>query len=227
MAQDLKTTPLTAAHRELGARMVEFGGYEMPVQYPRGILKEHLWTREHAGAFDVSHMGPAFLDLVERTGEAEADHRAVAALVEAVVCGDIAGLNPGQLRYTLLLNEDGGIVDDLMVGRPTTPEDQGRLYIVVNAGTKDGDFARLAGAAGDRARLARADDRALIALQGPAAAQVLERLMQEAKRNATRSISLRVPIADLEQAREIAERTGVGYQTVLKQAIREGLKRAG
>ena len=100
----LKSTPLTAAHRGLGGRMVAFAGYAMPVQYPRGILKEHLWTREHAGAFDVSHMGPAFLELTARSGDREADHRAVAALAEALVCGDIIGLKPGQLRYTLLLN---------------------------------------------------------------------------------------------------------------------------
>ncbi|MBA3810993.1 MAG: glycine cleavage system aminomethyltransferase GcvT [Caulobacteraceae bacterium] len=169
----LKSTPLTAAHRELGGRMVAFAGYSMPVQYPRGILKEHLWTREKAGAFDVSHMGPAFLELTARSGDREADHRAVAALAEARVCGDIAGLAPGQLRYTLLLNADGGIADDLMIGRPLSPGRQGMLYIVVNAATKDADFAALASAAGDRARLIRADDRALIALQGPAAADVL------------------------------------------------------
>ena len=172
-----KTTPLTAAHRALGARMVEFGGYEMPVQYPLGILKEHLRTRESAGAFDVSHMGPSFLELEELSGDGEADHRAVAALVEAIVCGDIKGLKPGQLRYTLLLNEHGGIVDDLMVGRPRAAQDQGRLYIVVNAGTKEGDFARLSRVGGDRATLKRADDGALIAVQGPGAAQVFERLL--------------------------------------------------
>lgn len=173
----LKSTVLTEAHRALGGRMVPFGGYEMPVQYPRGILKEHLWTREHAGAFDVSHMGPAFLDLAERSGDGEADHVAVARLIEPLVCGDIAGLKPGRLRYTLLLNEDGGVIDDLMIGRPFAPEDQGRLYIVVNAGTKDGDFALIAAAAGDAARLTRADENALIALQGPEAAAVLGEIL--------------------------------------------------
>jgi aminomethyltransferase len=176
----LKTTPLTAAHRALGGRLVAFAGYEMPVQYPLGILKEHLWTREKAGLFDVSHMGPAFLNVIARTGDEEANHAAAAAVVEPLISGDIAGLKPGQLRYTLLLNREGGIVDDLMIGRPLSPARQGMLYIVVNAGTKDADFAAIVAAAGDRARLTRADDRALVALQGPAAAEVLSAILPPA-----------------------------------------------
>ena len=179
-AGSLKTTPLTGAHVALGGKMVPFGGYSMPVQYPLGILKEHLWTREHAGLFDVSHMGPSFLKLTARTGDPEADHRAVAALIEPLVCGDIRGLKPGQIRYTLLLNSSGGMVDDLMIGRPAEPENQGRLYIVVNAGTKDGDFEAIAAAAGDKARLVRADDGALLALQGPEAAAVMADLIPAA-----------------------------------------------
>jgi aminomethyltransferase len=163
----------------MGARMVPFAGYAMPVQYADGILKEHLWTRGHAGAFDVSHMGPAFLELYEKSGDPETDHAAVAAIAETLVCGDLKGLKPGQLRYTLLLNESGGIVDDLMIGRPAAPNRQGMLYVVVNAGTKDGDFARIAAAADGRARLTRADDRALIALQGPEAAAVLADVIPE------------------------------------------------
>jgi len=169
----LANTPLTDAHRALGGRLVPFAGYAMPVQYPMGILKEHQWTREHAGLFDVSHMGPAFLEVTARTGDEEANHRAVARVVEPLVCGDITGLKPGQLRYTLLLNGEGGLRDDLMIGRPLSPTRQGMLYIVVNAGTKEADFAALIAAAGDRARLTRADNRALIALQGPEAAAVL------------------------------------------------------
>ena len=178
--QALKTTPLTEAHRALGGRMVAFGGYDMPVQYAEGILREHLWTRAHAGAFDVSHMGPAFLELNARTGDGDADHAAVSAIVETLVCGDIRGLKPGQLRYTLLLNASGGIVDDLMIGRPLQPQRQGMLYIVVNAGTKDGDFDRLEAAAGSAARLVRADDRGLIAVQGPEAAAVVGEIVPEA-----------------------------------------------
>jgi len=177
--QELKTTLLTADHRALGARMVAFAGYSMPLQFPSGILEEHLWTRGHAGLFDVSHMGPAFLTLADRSGEASADHRAIAAVVETLVCGDIAGLKPGRLRYTLMLNEDGGIVDDLMVGRPAEPDRQGELFLVVNAGTKDADFAALSAAADGRASLRRADDRALIALQGPQAAEVMAAILPE------------------------------------------------
>ena len=159
--------------------MVPFAGYDMPVQYRDGVLKEHLWTRDHAGAFDVSHMGPAFLTLKDRTGDAEADHAAVAAIAETLVCGDIKGLKPGQLRYTLLLNQDGGMVDDLMIGRPLRADRQGTLYIVVNAATKDGDFARFEQAAAGRAELTRADERGLIALQGPEAAAVLGAILPE------------------------------------------------
>ena len=168
----LKRTALHSAHGHAAGKMVPFGGYDMPVQYPLGVLGEHRWTREHAGLFDVSHMGPAFLALDSSTGDADADHRAVAALVEPLVCGDIAGLKPGQNRYTLLLNADGGIDDDLMIGRPAEPERQGELYIVVNAGTKDADFARIARAAAGRGTLARADDGGLLALQGPDAVAV-------------------------------------------------------
>jgi aminomethyltransferase len=177
--ETLKTTALTPAHRSLGARMVPFAGYAMPLQYPLGILKEHQWTREHAGLFDVSHMGPAWLELTAPTGDPDADHATAASLIEPLICGDIAGLKPGRLRYTLLLNEQGGILDDLMIGRPLADAEQGRLYIVVNAGTKEADFALLAQAAGERARLRRADDGALIALQGPAAVDVLAALLPQ------------------------------------------------
>jgi len=178
--QALKTTPLTAAHVAAGARMVEFGGYSMPVQYRDGVLKEHLWTRDHAGAFDVSHMGPSYLTLANKTGDGEADHAAVAAVIEPLVSADIAGLKPGQVRYALLLAPDGGVLDDLMIGRPFAPEAQGMLQIVVNAGTKDADFAAIAAAAGDRATLERADDNALVAIQGPQAAEVVAALLPDA-----------------------------------------------
>ena len=143
----LRKTVLHPAHVALGARMTPFGGYDMPVQYPDGVLAEHRWTRDQAGLFDVSHMGPGFLTLDAPSGDPEADHAAVSALIEPLISGDIAGLKPGQLRYTVLLNENGGMIDDLMIGRPRLPERQGRLYIVVNAGTKDHDFALIAAAA--------------------------------------------------------------------------------
>ncbi len=179
-SESLLKTVLHGAHLDLGARMTAFGGYDMPVQYPEGVLAEHRWTRAQAGLFDVSHMGPCFLTLTTRSGDPDADHAAVAALIEPLISGDIAGLKPGRLRYTVLLNETGGMVDDLMVGRPLRPEHQGRLYIVVNAGTKDHDFALIAAAAEGQATLTRADDRALVALQGPAAEAVLATLFPEA-----------------------------------------------
>ncbi|SMQ59740.1 aminomethyltransferase [Devosia lucknowensis] len=178
-AEDLKHTPLYERHVAAGGRIVPFGGYALPVQYPTGIMAEHKWTREQAGLFDVSHMGPSFLMLTNPTGDADADHAAIAAIIEPLICGDIAGLRPGQVRYSLLLNERGGTIDDLMIARsPITP---GGLYIVVNAGTKDNDFALIEAAAGDRARLVRADgDHALLALQGPEAVDVIAALIPEA-----------------------------------------------
>ncbi|GAB5426770.1 MAG: glycine cleavage system aminomethyltransferase GcvT [Devosia indica] len=170
-SEDLLQTPLYARHVAAGGRIVPFGGYALPVQYPTGIMAEHKWTREQAGLFDVSHMGPSFLTLKDRSGDAEADHAAVAALVEPLICGDIAGLKPGQVRYTLLLNDTGGALDDLMVAR--SPRLPGALYIVVNAGTKEADFALLEKAAGDKADFQRVDDNALLALQGPEAVGVL------------------------------------------------------
>ena len=133
--------------------MVPFAGYSMPVQYPTGIIAEHKWTREHAGLFDVSHMGPSFLTLAgEIRRLPRTDHAAVAAVVEPLMSGDIRGLKPGQIRYTLLLNDAGGILDDLMVARSARiGHGRAALYIVVNAGTKDADFARIAATAGERA----------------------------------------------------------------------------
>ena len=138
--ETLSQTVLHARHLALKARMAPFAGYDMPIQYDDGVLAEHRWTREKAGLFDVSHMGPAFLTLNEKTGDAEADHAAISAVIEPLICGDIAGLKPGQLRYTLLLNETGGILDDLMVGRPLAEDRQGMLYIVINAGVKEADL---------------------------------------------------------------------------------------
>jgi aminomethyltransferase len=179
-AEVLSETVFAERHRLAGARMVPFGGYAMPVQYPAGIIAEHNWTREHAGLFDVSHMGPCFLSLNATAGDAEADHTAIAAIVEPLICGDIAGLKPGQIRYTLLLNQAGGVIDDLMIARPSDPAAAGMLYIVVNAGTKDGDFDLIRKAAGDRATLRRADDGGLVALQGPEAGSVLRAVIPAA-----------------------------------------------
>ena len=164
-AASLKTTPLHALHKELGARMVPFAGYEMPVQYPAGIIAEHTHTRAAAGLFDVSHMGQAVL-----RGDDPA------AAFERLVPGDISGLAPGAMRYSLLLNDAGGILDDLMVTRPGEPGTEGQIYLVVNAACKDADFAHIGEQLQDIATLERAEDRALLALQGPQAASVLARL---------------------------------------------------
>src|ERR687894_96293 len=115
--EPLLKTPLHAEHVALGARMVPFAGYAMPVQYPTGILTEHNWTREHAGLFDVSHMGQAAL--------IGPDHATTARFLESLVPADMLNLKPGQQRYTQLLNEEGGILDDLMVARPASEEERG------------------------------------------------------------------------------------------------------
>ncbi len=180
MADALKTTILNAAHRAIpGARMVEFGGYDMPVQYADGIMAEHRWTRENAGAFDVSHMGPCFLVLDKRSGDPEADHAAIAEIVETLVPGDIKGLKPGQLRYSMLLNGQGGMIDDLMIGRPRVTARNGMLYIVVNAGGKEADFELFRQAAAGKATLRRADERGLIAVQGPRAVEAVAKILPE------------------------------------------------
>ncbi len=174
---DLKTVVLNDRHIAAGGRMVPFSGYSLPVQYPTGIIAEHKWTREHAGLFDVSHMGPSFLVLDRKSGDGEADHVAIAAVVEPLCCGDIRGLKPGQVRYTLLLNEAGGTHDDLMIARPAAEGWGGALYIVVNAGTKEADFQRIAAAAAGKATLNRSDHCALLALQGPEAVDVMRTLV--------------------------------------------------
>ena len=157
-------TPLYDAHVALGARMVPFAGYDMPVQYPAGILAEHTWTREHAGLFDVSHMGQAFL--------VGPDHATTAAALEALIPAAIVELAPGRQRYSQLTDADGGILDDLMVSRPTDAPD-GTLFLVVNAACKDADYAHIAAALPANVSLRPLDDRALLALQGPEAEAVM------------------------------------------------------
>jgi len=157
--ETLKTTPLNANHRRRGARMVGFGGYDMPVQY-EGVLAEHRWTREHAGLFDVSHMGQAKITGTDAIAQ-----------FERFVPGDYQALKAGKQKYSLLLNDRGGILDDLMAGKP----DHDGLYVVVNAGNKDADFAHLKTNLTGDAKLTVLDDRALLAIQGPEAAEVMAR----------------------------------------------------
>ena len=161
-AGPLKRTPLYDLHRELGARLVPFAGYEMPVQYPTGILAEHAQTRTACGLFDVSHMGQVRLT-------AKAGHSAAKA-VETLVPGDIAGLQPGQQRYTQFTNDAGGILDDLMV---TSTGDH--LQLVVNAACKDADLAHIQARLSDSCEIEPMFSRGLLALQGPQAVTVLSR----------------------------------------------------
>ena len=156
-------------HRALGARMVPFAGYAMPVQYPTGIIAEHNWTRDARRPVRRLAHGAGFLALTAPSGDADADHAAIAAVVEPLSPGDIAGLKPGQIRYTLLLNDDGGIIDDLMVTRPVDPAVGRHALLVVNAGTQGRSTSTSsAAAAGDRATLTRADDGAPARAAGPA-----------------------------------------------------------
>jgi aminomethyltransferase len=165
-----KRTPLNELHLELGAKMVPFAGYEMPLHYRLGILKEHLHTRAKAGLFDVSHMGQAFL--------VGPDHETTATALESLLAADILNLAPGQQRYSQLLNEDGGIIDDLMVTRPASAT--GRLLLVVNASRKEVDYAHLVQRLPAAVRLEPAPERALIALQGPEAKHAMMQLSQTA-----------------------------------------------
>tara|TARA_B100000749_G_scaffold36844_1_gene25455 strand:- start:236 stop:1393 length:1158 start_codon:yes stop_codon:yes gene_type:complete len=171
---NLKRTPLHDLHEELGAKLVPFVGYEMPVQYPMGVKDEHLWTRSEAGLFDVSHMGPCFLSLADGIGGGDEAHAKIAALIETLVPSDIAGLKEGQARLTVLLNDEGGILDDLIITRPIGEEAQGSLYIVVNGAVKEADWALFERTFEGKAVLTRADDRILFALQGPKAAEVMQ-----------------------------------------------------
>ncbi|WP_093334316.1 glycine cleavage system aminomethyltransferase GcvT [Sphingomonas rubra] len=156
--------PLDAWHRARGGRMVPFAGYEMPVQY-EGIMAEHLWVRKSAGLFDVSHMGQVVL-----TSDDGAD--AVALALEAVLPGDVTGLGDGRMRYSLLLAEDGGVLDDLMVTRRGD-----ELYMVVNGATKYDDIGYLLDTLPDDVTMNLGEEQALLAVQGPKAVDALARLV--------------------------------------------------
>ncbi|NRQ14750.1 glycine cleavage system aminomethyltransferase GcvT [Ensifer sesbaniae] len=161
----LKHTPLHALHLSLGARMVPFAGYEMPVQYPDGVMKEHQHTRVAAGLFDVSHMG----QVIVRPKSGKIEDAALA--LEKLVPVDVLGLAEGRQRYGLFTNAEGGILDDLMI---TNRGDH--LFLVVNAACKDADFELLKKGLSDTCDVTMIADRALIALQGPRAEAVLGEL---------------------------------------------------
>jgi aminomethyltransferase len=157
---ELLVTPLHALHLELGARLVPFAGYAMPVQYPTGLMAEHIHTRTAAGLFDVSHMGQLRL-----TG---AD---AAAALETLIPVDVIGLAPGKQRYGLLLNEDGGIIDDLMFFNRGDD-----IFVIVNGACKAGDIAHIQAQIGSRCDVIPMPEMALLALQGPQAVTALARL---------------------------------------------------
>jgi len=161
-AAPLLTTPLNSLHLELGARMVPFAGYSMPVQYTAGLMAEHLHTRQAAGLFDVSHMGQ--LKLVGPDA---------AAAFETLVPVDVAGLPEGKQRYGLLLNDEGGIIDDLMFFN----QGGDTLFVIVNGACKAGDIAHIQARIGGRCQVVPMPDHGLLALQGPQAATALARLV--------------------------------------------------
>jgi aminomethyltransferase len=162
--QNLKKTPLNEVHRELGGRMVDFGGWDMPVQYPAGVLEEHLRTRTHAGLFDVSHMGEIWVDGPDAI-----------PFVNRLTTNDVSKLIEGQAHYSALTNDQGGVVDDLLVYKFADD----RLLLVVNAGTtdKDWDWITSHRSASDNVKLTNASpDYCQIAVQGPDAIDILQRL---------------------------------------------------
>ncbi|MGY4372087.1 aminomethyltransferase [Bradyrhizobium sp. LB1.3] len=165
----LKSTPLHGLHVSLGGKMVPFAGYDMPVQYPAGVLKEHLHTRSSAGLFDVSHMGQ--IALRPKSGKVEDAARAL----ERLVPQDIVAIAPGRQRYAQFTNAEGGILDDLMVANFGD-----HLFLVVNAACKSGDEAHLRAKLSDDCIIDSLTDRALIALQGPKAESALAKLCAEA-----------------------------------------------
>jgi aminomethyltransferase len=161
--ENLSRTPLYDLHVSLGARTVPFAGYEMPVQYPLGVMKEHLHTRAHAGLFDVSHMGQVELHGAE-----------AAAALESLVPVDVIGLPAGKQRYALFTNDQGGILDDLMIFNTGS-----YLHLVVNAACKTQDIAHLKKHLGNRCEIRVRDDLALLALQGPGAELALASIAKD------------------------------------------------
>ncbi|MDD5579341.1 MAG: glycine cleavage system aminomethyltransferase GcvT [Methylobacter sp.] len=155
----LKQTPLFNLHLELGAKMVPFAGYQMPVQYTQGIIHEHLHCRSHAGFFDISHMGQCLIQGDSAAGE-----------LEQLTPSDITGLKPGEQKYTVLTHSNGGIIDDIIVTRTTSG-----VMIIVNAACKDKDFEHLKSHLSGRCHFIELPDHSLFALQGPAAVIIMQK----------------------------------------------------
>lgn len=164
---DAIKTPLFSLHEELGGTLVAFAGYALPIRYKAGIMAEHLQCRESAALFDVSHMGQAVL--------VGPDHETTARALEALTPSAFTKLGHGRMRYTVLLNDEGGILDDLIVTRPLDPARDGELMLVVNGACKEKDFTHLDAHLPETVQLKRLDDKALIAIQGPKAVDALVR----------------------------------------------------
>ena len=158
----MKKTALHELHQELGAKMAEFAGYDMPIQYPEGVLTEHNWTRENAGLFDVSHMGQILLEGLEGS-------TSVSDFLEKLTPSTFSTLKNDVAKYTVLTNEEGGIIDDLIVTRRA----ENSFFAVINAGCKDKDIAWIQENLPSDITLTHYEERSLIALQGPKAEQVL------------------------------------------------------
>ncbi|MDX1782321.1 MAG: glycine cleavage system aminomethyltransferase GcvT [Thalassovita sp.] len=209
---DLKSLPLDALHRELGGKMVPFAGYDMPVQYAAGVMKEHLHTREHAGLFDVSHMGQVILRA--------ADFETAALALETLVPVNAAGLGENRQRYGFFTNDQGGILDDLMFANRGD-----HLFMVVNAACKDADIAHLRANLPSDVTLDVIEDRALLALQGPEAEAVLAALNP----HAAVMKFMDVATLDLDGAECWVSRSGYtgedGYEISVPAAAAEALAR--
>ena len=210
---ELFRTPLYDLHVELGAKMVPFAGYEMPVQYPTGVMKEHAQTRERAGLFDVSHMGQAIL-----RGRS---YDAAALALEALIPVDILGLSHNRQRYGFFTNTDGGIMDDLMI---TNRGDH--IFLVVNAACKNADFAHIEANLPDGVTLEIIPDRALIALQGPCAEAALSALNPAAAEMSFMDVAT----LDLNGAECWVSRSGYtgedGYEISVPEAQAAGIAKA-
>ncbi|MEC7965950.1 MAG: glycine cleavage system aminomethyltransferase GcvT [Pseudomonadota bacterium] len=210
---ELKSLTLDALHRELGGKMVPFAGYEMPVQYPAGVMKEHLHTRSQAGLFDVSHMGQVILR--------GSSYEEAALALEALIPVNVAGLKENRQRYGFFTNDQGGILDDLMFANRGD-----HIFVVVNAACKDQDIALMQNGLPDSVAVEVIEDRALLALQGPAAEAALAALNP-----AVADMKfMDVGIYDLNGAECWISRSGYtgedGYEISVQNDAAEGLARA-